>query len=74
VAKIANAGKEQHIVDWWNHMSSRLRQRLRGWNRNNKKMVRVQKEILIKQFQELDAKWALRRKIGLFGFTWNTSW
>jgi hypothetical protein len=55
-------------------MSSGLRQRLRGKNKTSLKTARVQKEILIKQIQELDVKWASRRKVGLFGITYKTSW
>jgi exonuclease III len=42
------------IVDWWNFMSSGLRQNLHGWSSNMGKEAKAQKHVLLSQIQELD--------------------
>ena len=52
--KLAAMVKGRDIVDWWNFMSSGLRQFLRGWSRNLGKESRVKKDNLLALIKEVD--------------------
>ena len=44
------------VTNWWNIMSSGLRQYLRGWSRNLGRATKQQKQILLGQIANLDLK------------------
>jgi hypothetical protein len=67
---LLHTARGRDIVDWWVHMSSGLRQYLRGWSRNLGRVGRLEKRTLLAQIEELnrqadslgidDEAWALR--------------
>jgi hypothetical protein len=47
---------ERDILDWWNFMSSGLRQKLNGWSANKGIDAKLHKQALLAQIKGLDEK------------------
>jgi hypothetical protein len=47
---------ERDILDWWNFMSSGLRQKLNGWSANKGIDAKLHKQALLTQIKGLDEK------------------